>query len=422
MSRRPPSVYRRARWWLEWAVYLGFEKLVGLLTPRMAAQLGAGMGRFAGRVSPLRRKVVERNLRIAFGREKSPEDLKKLADEVFLRSGANLIASLCTAGMSPKRLASVVRIENPELLGELGSSEKGVVVLLAHMGNWEVLAHAFTQLVPQGSRAGTIYRRLNNPHMDEHVITVRRRAGLELFEKRSNPLAMASFIRSGGSLGILSDQRAEAAGEIVSFFGRMTSCTPLPAILSRRLGVPVLGVSMKTERPGRWVLKLHRLQAEATTQNCMKLLEEMIRESPGDVFWLQDRWRTNRKAPLFLMGRPPTESARAACTQFRRVLVWLGDADQPIKPDTNGDDVAWECSLPSSRKAPVPAWLPAGVRKHARLAAVLTRDELMGELERIDLAATAPLDVVVASEGQRVVAKACRRLGLALVSGVQHSE
>lgn len=395
--------------------------MVGLLTPGMAARLGACLGWVAGRLSPVRRKVVERNLRIAFGREKSPDELSRLVNEVFLRSGANLIASLCTAGMSAKRLESVVRIENPELRSELGAGGKGVVVLLAHMGNWEVLAHAFAKLIPAGSRAGTIYRLLNNPHMDARVKEVRRRAGLELFEKRSNPLAMAAFMRSGGSLGILSDQRAESAGEIVPFFGRMTSCTPLPAILSRRLGVPVIGVSMRTEAPGRWVLKLHRLRTESTTQNCMQLLEEMIRESPSDVFWLQDRWRTNRKAPMHLMGRAPTAEARGACTQFRRVLVWLGDTDRPGQPDANGDDLAWECSVPRSRSLPLPSWLPAGVRLHTRSSTVLARDELMDELQRIDLAEIAPLDVVVATAGQRVVAKACRRLGLALVESVQHS-
>lgn len=421
MSRPAPSLSRRVRWRLEWAVYMGIEKLMSLLTPSMAARLGAGMGWVTGRLSSGRRKVVERNLRIAFGREKSADELKKLTDEVFIRNGANLIASLCTAGMSEKRLASVVRIENPELRGELGASGKGVVVLLAHMGNWEVLAQAFTKLIPPGSRAGTIYRLLNNPHMDAHMKTVRRRSGLELFEKRSNPLAMAAFMRSGGSLGILSDQRAEAAGEIVPFFGRMTSCTPLPAILSRRLGVPVVGISMRTVAPGRWVMKLHRLQAESTTQNCMRLLEEMIRESPADVFWLQDRWRTNRKAPLHLMGRPPTAEARIACTQVRRVLVWLGDADLPVKPDTSGDDLSWECSLPGSRSLPLPAWLPAGVRRYPRASTMPTRDELMEELQRIDQTEIAPLDVVVATAGQRVVAKACRRLGLALVESVQHS-
>jgi Kdo2-lipid IVA lauroyltransferase/acyltransferase len=422
MSRRPPSIYRRARWRLEWAFYLGLEKLVGLLTPGIAARLGGFLGWLAGRMSPLRRKVVERNLRIAFGRDKSADELKRLVDEVFLRCGANLISSLCTAGMSPDQLASVVSIENPELLDELRASERGVVALLAHMGNWEVLAHAFTQLVPPGRRAGTIYRLLNNPHMDEHVKAVRRRAGLELFEKRSNPLAMASFIRGGGSLGILSDQRAEAAGEIVPFFGRMTSCTPLPAILSRRLGVPVIGISMRTVGYGKWRMKLHRLNAESTTQNCMLLLEEMIRESPADVFWLQDRWRTNRKAPLHLMGRAPTADARAACTQFRRALVWLGDIDQPKKPETNGDDLIWECSVPGSRTMPLPAWLPTDVRRHRRGSSVLTRDELMAELRRIDNTGIAPMDVIVAATDKRVVAKACRRLGLALVEAVEHFE
>jgi hypothetical protein len=53
---------------------------------------------------------------------------------------------------------------------------------------------------------------------------------------------------------------------------------------------------------------------------------------------------------------------------------------------------------------------------------VLTRDELMAELRRIDNTGIAPMDVIVAATDKRVVAKACRRLGLALVEAVEHFE
>jgi hypothetical protein len=103
-------------------------------------------------------------------------------------------------------------------------------------------------------------------------------------------------------------------------------------------------------------------------------------------------------------------------------LVWLGDIDQPKKPETNGDDLIWECSVPGSRTMPLPAWLPTDVRRHRRGPSVLTRDELMAELRRIDNTGIAPMDVVVAATDKRVVAKACRRLGLALVEAVEHFE
>ena len=420
MSRKSPTLGLRMRWRLEWAFYLMTEKTIGLLSPGLASRIGSGLGTMAGRLFPARRKVVERNLRIAFGDEKSPEELRRLADEVFRRSGSNLIASLCTAGLDSRRLGEVVRIDNIELCHEIIARGKGAVVLLAHMGNWEALAHVFAQLLPPGHKAGTIYRLLNNPYMDEHVKAVRRRAGLELFEKRSSPLAMASFVRSGGALGILGDQRTESSGEIVPFFGRLTSCTPLPAILSRRLGTPVIGLSMRTESPGHWVLKLHRMDGEPSTLACMKLLEEMIRESPADVFWLQDRWRV-RNCPLTMKGRPPTAEARAACTKLRRALVWLDRGEGIQQPETSFDDIAWECSVPSEAGLALPSWLPAGALMHRRAQDCVSRDAIMAELVRIDRSDSQPLDVVVVVAANRAAAKACRRLGLAVVKNAPPS-
>jgi len=420
MSRKSPTLGMRLRWRLEWAFYLAVEKAIGLLSPGLASRVGAGLGALAGRLFPARRKVVERNLRIAFGGEKSPEELARMVDEVFRRSGSNLIASLCTAGLDSKRLGEVVRIDNIELCHEIIAQGKGAVVLLAHMGNWEALAQVFPQLLPPGHKAGTIYRLLNNPYMDEHVKAVRRRVGLELFEKRSSPLAMASFVRGGGALGILGDQRTESSGEIVPFFGRLTSCTPLPAILSRRLGTPVIGLSMRTESPGHWVLKLHRLHGEPTTTACMKLLEEMIRESPADVFWLQDRWRV-RNYPITMKGRPPTAEARAACTKLRRALVWVNRGEAVQQPQTSFDDIAWECSAPSGSSVVTPAWMPAGVRTHLRAMDCVSRDAVMEELRRIDQADPQPLDVVVIDSRNLAAAKACRRLGLAVLKSTPTS-
>lgn len=399
---------------MEWIVYLAVGWMIRLLSPAMASRVGAILGSLSRRLFPRRRKVVERNLRIAFGGEKSPSELECLVDEVFRRSGANLIASLCTARLDSKQLSEVVRIDNIELCHEIILKEQGAVVLLAHMGNWEALAHIFVQLLPPGHKAGTIYRKLNNPYMDSYVTAARMRMGLELFEKRSSPLAMASFVRSGGALGVLSDQRTESSGEIVPFFGRLTSCTPLPAIISRRLGSPVIGLSMRTESPGRWVLKLHRLEGDPTTTACMKLLEEMIRESPADVFWLQDRWRVGRH-PFTMKGRAPTPEARATCTKLRRALVWLRIGDIIHPPETTFDDIQWECSIPVGSSEDLPPWLNKNVRIHRHPAACATRDAIMDELRRVDFAEPQPLDVVLISARNAAAAKACRRLGLAVL-------
>ena len=409
---KPPSFSRRLQWRLEYGIYLTFEKVIGLLSPRAACRVGGWFGVLVGRLSARHRRIVERNLRIAFAGEKSPAELAELAHEVFRRAGANLIASLCTASLDPKALDRVVEVEDLNVLTDALAAGKGVIGVLAHMGNWEALAQKFPQVMPPGVKAGDIYRRLSNPLLDARMMITRQRTGLQLFEKSGNPLALASFLRAGGGLGIVSDQRALGIGEIVPFFGRLTACTPLPAVLARRTGARVVGISVKTLEPGKWRIKFHPLIGEPTTENCMKALEAVMRESPADVFWLQDRWKVNHRKPQWEPGRAPKEGAAPFhAGKLRRCLVWL-DADAgPVLPlkQAEPDNLVFEYSVPAG--GPRPVWLVDDAIVHLR-PVVDRRRLIAAEISRIDAANVLPLDFVYAPNGPAKVIAVCRQMGI----------
>ncbi|HTJ78623.1 MAG TPA: lipid A biosynthesis acyltransferase [Rariglobus sp.] len=412
MSHPSPSFARRIQWRLEYGAYVTVEKLIGLLTPREACLVGEEVGNLIRLFSARHRRIVERNLRIAFAGEKSPAELDALAEEVFRRAGANLIASLCTASLEPETLNRVIEVENGEMLVEAMAAGKGVIGILAHMGNWEALAQKFPQMMPPGAKAGDIYRRLSNPHLDARLIITRQRMGLKLFEKNVNPLALAAFLRAGSGLGIVSDQRAVGIGETVPFFGRLTACTPLPAVLTRRTGAPVFGISVTTRAPGKWRIKFHPFAGETTTENCMKVLEAVMRESPADVFWLQDRWKVNNHKPQWEPGRTPKDGiAVFGATKSRRCLVWL-EADAGLVPplkQAEPDNIVFEYSIPSD--VPIPAWLPAGAILHVR--PVLDRRRLLAnEINRIDRITALPLDFVYAPHGPAKLVAVCRQMGM----------
>jgi len=416
MSRSLPSLTRRLQWRLEYGVYLAAEKLIGLLTPREACLVGEQVGVLIRLVSARHRRIVERNLRIAFAGEKSPAELAVLAEEVFRRAGANLIASLCTASLEPEALNRAVQIENPELLTKAMATGKGLIGVLAHMGNWEALAQKFPQVMPPGVKAGDIYRPLSNPLLDVRLVATRQRMGLKLFEKSVNPLALASFLRAGSGLGIVSDQRALGVGEIVPFFGRLTACTPLAAVLARRTGATVFGVSVTTRAPGKWRIKFHPLIGEPTTENCMKLLETVMRESPADVFWLQDRWKVHDRKPQWEPGRTPKEGiATLRAHKHRRCLVWLEDGAGPVPPlkQAEPDNFLFEYSLaPGSAR---PAWLSDDAIVHVR-PALNRRKVIAEEINRIDRVTALPLDFVYAPHGSGKVVAVCRQMGMPVVT------
>lgn len=380
-----PTLGRRFKWRVEAIAHGTVEIVLGLLPLAWGVVIGRGLGAAASRLFKKRLRTVERNLRIAFAGELEPERIADLTAEVFRRAGANLLASLRTARLDENALAGAVEIRDAELFRAAAARGKGVVMVLAHMGNWEALAQWFPRLLPPGVEGATVYRPLNNPVLNARVVAQRKLRGVGLFSKDENPLGMASFLRRGGVLGVLSDQRAGKIGEIAPFFGRLTSCTPIPAILARRTGAAVMGVSLSTTGRGRWELRFHELGEEPTTAAVMRLVERMMRVSPADVFWLQDRWRPGRLEPHRIEGKAARGEV-ATPTRRRRALVCSG---RP--PQAEPDDVDHEFAAPS------------------------TGEDAMAFLLKRDAAAALPIDYVVG--GGAAMRRACRAAGIAWTEG-----
>jgi len=304
--RPAPRLFKRSAWALEYAAYRSIEAILRLLPVAAACGLGSLLGRLAWYLLPRRRALVLRNLRIAFGRESSLDDLRVLAARVFRRTGSNLIAAVKTATLRPEQVRKTVEIDGLELLEQALAGKRGVIFLLPHQGNWELLAQLGPVLVP-GIPSAAMYRPLSNPRIDALVRRRRQRLGTTLISNRDGPLAAISHLREGGGLGLLADQQAGYHGSPAVFFTRLASLTPLPLILARRTGAPIVPLAMRQDRPGKWHIRLFpALQIDdfSDTTPLARAYERIIRWAPVDYFWLQDPWKVSNRAPLRLARAP----------------------------------------------------------------------------------------------------------------------
>jgi lipopolysaccharide heptosyltransferase II len=284
------------------------------------------------------RRLATRNLEIAFQNEKSQSELTQLVRRHFRRLGANLLCSAKLTQMAPDKVLECVEVENIESMAREFRAGVPVVLVLSHLGTWEV----FAQLMPKFVgfvRNSSVYQGLGNRFIDKHVRQTRSQTGLELFDRHDGFEPVIELLRSGGGVGVLSDQHAGDHGVWTPFFGRLASTSPLPALLAKRTRAALIAAGVYTTGRARWRMVFTERfdQAGASvgmlTSKINEVIEQQIRRAPEDWFWVHNRWKTPQ--PNFLLahykrGIYLPEGISARDLKLFRILIrssnWLGDA------------------------------------------------------------------------------------------------
>lgn len=287
-SPRPPRK-PKLKHWVEYLIYRGFEGALSIVSVRSTYLIGELIGRLAYHLLPRYRKLVLRNLCFAYGDDKSLQELHEMGKKIFESTSANFLSALKIPTVSEDEIRKHVTFEGAEHLSEITQNGKGVVLLVPHMGNWELLAQAVF-LAGYPITIGTHYRPLNNPLLNKLIENRRSQKGVKLFAKYTSSHQLTAFIKEGSFLGILADQRVGSKGEPVEFFGRPTTASPLPSLLARRSKATLMGLHCETTGIGKWKVCFSEVSG-ASIQDTASFIEELWKRSPEDVFWFGDRWK-----------------------------------------------------------------------------------------------------------------------------------
>jgi KDO2-lipid IV(A) lauroyltransferase len=403
---------KRWKWRAEWLVQTGIEKIVGWLPGPLVFRIGEVLGGIAWHLMPMRRQVVLRNLRIAFYGEYDLPALQQMARETFRRTGANLLSAAHTARLSSEQIDAILTVENQERIEKALSGSAGLVLMPAHMGNWEVLSR-MNRIFPQEHKIGAFYRPLNNPLLNARVLAQRETDGTQLFSKRDSLHNVTGFLREGSLIGILADQRVGRQGEVVLFFGRLTRASPLPSLMARRSKSEVLAMSLITETPGKWRVCYHPVNRPFKTADCMEALERAMKASPTDVFWLQERWKVYISPKCTICDWLGPDAMGEG--KPHRALLWLVNVPSTweLPADWQHPDVIYEIVLAQGQQKP--AWLTGAETIHT-VPRTEDRNALRKSIAAIDLAAALPIDYILSSAAPKALLKAARRESTPLIS------
>jgi heptosyltransferase-2 len=334
---------------MDYFVYLVYRTFVGVV---QALPLGwvYRLGSFLGWLgyalfAPYRRLAIH-NLAIAYGDAKPPAEIRALARRHFRHLGANLLSSVKAASFGAEELHRVVRVDGMEHIRVAFARGKGVVLIISHIGNWELFAQ-LCQFLPE-NKWSTVYQPLGNRYIEAHLQQSRTRRGVALFSRKSGFNGPTAFLRAGGAVGVLVDQHAGDSGVWAPFFGRLASTSTLAALLTARTDAVMIPMAVYTDGPARWRVAIsgpltpdearNGVDINATTAQVNKVLEAQINVSPADWFWVHNRWKT--PGPRFLLDTyrrgivlPAATDSETKLKPFRilvRSTNWLGDAVMTI--------------------------------------------------------------------------------------------
>jgi KDO2-lipid IV(A) lauroyltransferase len=248
------------------------------------------------------RLIVMHNLQRSFP-EKSLKELIGIAKGVYRHLAIVAAEFFSLPSITKENIHKWVAIEGLEHAQAALAQEKGVLSVVAHFGNWELMTIAIPIYIKPMQ---IVYRPLDSPIIDNMVEYVRTMQGNGLIPKGGSGKRIMELLKENQIIGILSDQNVAAyEGVFVDFFGR-PACTGVGlSVMAMRSGAPVIPAFMARQKSGKYKLILksavevvctdnYEEDLRINTQRFTKGVEDIVREYPDQWFWFHQRWKTKQ--------------------------------------------------------------------------------------------------------------------------------
>jgi KDO2-lipid IV(A) lauroyltransferase len=246
------------------------------------------------------RLIALYNLTRAFP-EKNMGDIIRIAKGVYRHFGIVVAEFFEIPSVTKENLNKWVEFEGLEIYRKAIAQNKGVLSVIAHFGNWELMTKVFPMVA---QRINIIYRPMDNPILDDLMAWMRTLGGNALIAKEGAAKKIIRLLRHNEFIGILGDQNvAVNEGVFVDFFGHPACTSVGTAVFAMNSGAPVLPMFMPRMPNGkyRFIIKPpieisitgdDEADILVNTQRCARAVEDIIRRYPDQWLWLHQRWKT----------------------------------------------------------------------------------------------------------------------------------
>lgn len=250
---------------------------------------------------PVRRGWTRAHLTAVFP-DLNTRAIDAIARRVFICQATNTLELLAFRRLlqQPVKTLSWMEVEGREHLEAARAQGRGILVLTAHIGNYDLLA---AHQALSGEKLHIVSKRLKHSGLNRLWMNLRAELGVEVIALEGVVREALAVLRRGDSVAFVLDQHSpEARAFEGPFLGLPARTTHALSLLALRSKAPILPVFIRRDPRGKHTIRFsapfQATDRDATTRRCLDIIESAVLEQPDQWLWLHRRWKSAEGQPL----------------------------------------------------------------------------------------------------------------------------
>ncbi|MFA5088718.1 MAG: ELM1/GtrOC1 family putative glycosyltransferase [Candidatus Omnitrophota bacterium] len=325
-----------------------FGFVVRMLPDKVALWLGRVLGVLAYYFGIKHKSLAYGNLKIAFAKTKTPDEIKKITKGLFRNFGQNLIELFRLPLMDLEKFRKYVKVEGEENIAQSLQQGKGVILLAMHFGSWELASlscamfgHPYKVIVKLQKK----YQKLDNL-----LNSYRSCGGNVVLSRGLGTRELVKSLRNNEIVGMVVDQGGKD-GVLIPFFGRHASMSVGAIRMGLKFGVPICFTIIIREKGISHRMIIHKPLDLVNTGNVeqdvitnlayvAKVMEHYVAKYPSEYMWFYKIWKYSKEATVAVLNDGKTGHLRQSQTVAKLTQQALSERD--IRSEVKVLDVSFK--------------------------------------------------------------------------------